>query len=130
MDTQSLATALLEPLSVSIDRLYPITLDMYDKMADYGLFAKKDEVELLDGVLVKKDVHSSNLSDRLYRMTTDMYHGMAEHGLLSPHDKVEFLNGLLVKKMTRGAPHVTATQRLVDALNDLCLLYTSDAADE
>ena len=54
-------------------------------------------------------------------MTTEVYHQMAAQGLLTPLDKVELLDGLLVKKMTRGAPHVTVTQRLVDTLNDFGL---------
>ncbi len=131
MDTRSPTAALLEPLPIPIDRLYPISLDLYHKMAESGLITKDDKVVLLDGLLVKKYAPPSSSREpwpaadiwpeRLYRMTTEVYHDMAAHGLLSPHDKVELLNGLLVKKMTRGAPHVTVTQRLVDTLNDFAL---------
>ena len=49
----------------------------------------------------------------MYRFPLDVYHGMAELGLLTEHDKVVLLDGLLVEKMTRGAPHVTATIKVV-----------------
>ena len=76
----------------------------------------------LADVPIKRIEASSEFSfepERLYRMPLELYHAIAEHGLLTPRDKVVLLDGLLVKKMTRGAPHVTATQRLINALIDL-----------
>ena len=60
--------------------------------------------------------------EQLYRMPLEVYHAIAEHGLLTPRDKVVLLDGLLVKKMTRGAPHILVTQRIVNALNGLALV--------
>src|SRR5690242_2178208 len=105
MDTDELAEAVLKPLAVPTDRLYPISIDVYHKMTEYGLLTKRDKVELLDGLIVIKShyVEPNDLAARMYRFSLDEYHGMAERGLLTEHDNVVLLDGLLVKKMTRGA---------------------------
>lgn len=41
-------------LSELDDRLYRISIDTYNRMAEFGLIAPSDRVELLDGLLVRK----------------------------------------------------------------------------
>src|SRR5262245_61674052 len=111
MDTQTLAAAVLEPLAVPTDRLFPISLKVYEGMVKHRLLTEDDKVELLDGMIVKKRhyVESTDLADRMYRFSLKVYEGMVKHRLLTEDDKVELLDGLLVKKMTKGTPHTTAT---------------------
>jgi Uma2 family endonuclease len=112
------------------DRLYRMPLEMYHGIAEHGLLTPRDKVVLLDGLLVNKYAPSSQYPEsawpepdiwpeRLYRMPLEVYHGIAEHGLLTPRDKVVLLDGLLVNKMTKGGPHVVATNLVWDALRGL-----------
>jgi hypothetical protein len=112
------------------ERLYRMPSKVYEEIVKHGVLSPSDHVVLVDGLLVQEDAPpsesesaGSDLSPRrLYRMPLEVYHAIAEHGLLTPRDKVVLLDGLLVKKMTRGAPHVTAAQRIVNTLNGLALV--------
>jgi Uma2 family endonuclease len=114
-------TEVLDPES-----LFRMPRKVYEAIVKHGVLSPRDRVALVDGLLVQEETplpQSAEIeSERLYRMPLEVYHAIAEHGLLTPRDKVVLLDGLLVKKMTRGAPHVTVTQRIVNALNGFALV--------
>jgi Uma2 family endonuclease len=118
MDTQGLTASELEPLTILPERLYRMAPEVYRGMVEHGLLTDQGGVEFRDGLLVKASNGEALADplDHLYRIPLEVYHGIADHGLLGPRDKVVLLDGLLVKKMTRKPPHVTATQRVVNAL--------------
>jgi Uma2 family endonuclease len=104
---------------VDPESLYRMPPRIYQRIVQRGVFRPSDRVVLVDGLLVQED---APMPERLYRMPLEVYHAIAEHELLTPRDKVVLLDGLLVKKMNRGAPHVTVTQRVINALNTFGLV--------
>jgi len=55
--------------------------------------------------------------ERLFRLSLETYERMGELGLFRRSDRVELLDGLLVNKMTRGPRHVTATIKVLKAVD-------------
>jgi hypothetical protein len=120
MDTPTLAGSVLEPLAVPCDRLYRLCPAVYHGLIQHGL-VNPDEVAFRDGLLINASSVATDLIDRLYRIPLDVYDTMARLGLLTKYDKAVLLDGLLVKKMTKGEPHVAATNLVYEALRGLTL---------
>jgi hypothetical protein len=111
--------------------LWPISVDQYHQMAQHKILLDGDPVELLDGILCRKNattrvpqldrlstwcqvVLSPRQTDLMpvWRLSVDQYHEMAKVGILKFGDPVELIDGLLVRKMTRNTPHSFASYRL------------------
>jgi Uma2 family endonuclease len=101
---------------VPVDRFYRLSVDQYRRMADAGILAPEDRVELSEGILLSKNPSSSEPSGPYYRLSVEQYHEMARAGILTTEDRVELLGGWLVVKMTKNPPHTIATGLLHDEL--------------
>jgi Uma2 family endonuclease len=79
MDTQTLAAAVHEPLAVPTDRLFPISLKVYEGMVKHRLLTEDDKVELLDGLLVEKMTKGNPHITATYLVWGSL-HGLALEG--------------------------------------------------
>jgi Uma2 family endonuclease len=97
------------------DSLWRLSVDQYHAMIRTGILTDGDPVELLEGLLFRKNAPDT-APDPLWPLSVDQYHAMIREGILTEDDPVELLEGLLVRKMSKNPPHAVATGLVQDAL--------------
>ncbi len=95
--------------AVPFDRLYRLSVDQYQQMAEAGILTLEDRVEFLDGLIYLKPAGSYGRPDRLYRLSVGQYHEMARLGILAEGAPIELLDGWLVTKMPIKPSHRIST---------------------
>jgi Putative restriction endonuclease len=119
MDLTTSTSGAAAVADLAAERLYRVSPALYRGLVEHGLI-DPGEVALADGLLVREPARGYGAgAERLYRMPLGVYDEVAAIGLLGPSDKTELIDGLLVTKMTKGDPHIVATQLTTKVLGDL-----------
>ena len=109
-------------------RRYRFNVKQYYALAEAGILAPDEHVELLDGRITNKwpvpgqPCPPDDFQDRLF--TVDEYYAMAEAGILAPDERVELLDGRIYIMSPIGSPHAAC----VDHLNELLMLHLAGKA--
>ena len=90
-------------------RLFDV--DEYYAMADAGILAEGERLELIGGVIFSKYEGKPRLFD------VDEYYAMADAGILSPGERVELIDGEIIPMSPIGDRHAYS----VDELNELLI---------
>jgi len=142
-----MATTLLDEFAAaSTAVLEPLTVDQYHAMREQGILPEGAPIELIDGLLVRKDRRggggdnmaegstSGTLADtlgyvHLEPLTVDQYHAMTASGILPEGEPIELIDGLLVRKdrrvgggsiMTVGPRHAYVITCVAKIFNEIC----------
>jgi hypothetical protein len=98
--TQTVSTD-AELSGIPIDRLQRFTQQQFEIASEAGVFAKRDRVELVDGL-----IHQGGASGPLYRLSLDQFHRL---DVISEFKRNELLGGWLVTRTPINPPHRIAT---------------------
>jgi Uma2 family endonuclease len=81
---------------------YRLSVAQYRLMKNVGIISKEDRVELLEGIIFRKDAPPET---EFYRLSVDQYHAMTRAGILEEGGRIELLEGWLFAKMTKKPAH-------------------------
>ena len=93
-------------------------VDEYYAMADAGILAEDERLELLGGRIF----HTYSGEPRLFNV--DEYYAMAEAGILSRNERVELINGEIIPMSPIGSRHASSVNALDYWLSSLLHKYT------
>lgn len=96
-----------------LDDVKRLTVEQYHAMQDHAVLLDGDPVELLEGVLYRKDVES------FYRLSVQQYHKMIRMGIVDADDRVELLEGILIAKMPKNPSHALCLRLIGRILESL-----------
>ena len=85
-------------------------VDEYYAMADAGILAEGEYVELIDGIIYSRYEGKPRLFD------VDEYYAMAEAGILAPDERVELIGGEIVPMSPIGDRHAYSVDELNESL--------------
>ncbi len=118
----------MEEIEWTTYRRYLFNVKQYYALAEAGILASDEHVELLEGRITNKwpvpgqPCPADDFQDRLF--TVDEYYAMAEAGILAPDERVELLDGRIYLMSPVGSPHAAC----VDRLNQWFTLHVAGAA--
>ncbi len=92
-------------------RLFDV--DEYYSMADAGILAEGERLELINGRIF----HTHSGEPRLF--TVDEYYAMAEAGILSQDERVELVHGEIIPMSPIGSRHASSVNALDYGLSSL-----------
>ena len=110
---------------LEVTDLYRLTVGQYHDMSRAGILHDGDPIELLEGLLIRKNSPSDwvppGMFDlgELFQLTLRQYHAMGRAGILTDDDRVEFVEGVLLNRMTILPPHTGTVIRTTSVLKPL-----------
>ncbi len=129
-----------QPLPAIGQRLHRFTVAEYLRIAELGILAEDDPVELIEGCLVLKIDHGPPYGvphgippailtagmlhppdAPLRKLTVTEYGQMVDQDIFDPTLRHELIEGWVVDKMTRGTRHDSTIQRITDLFYGLGL---------
>ncbi len=111
--------------ALPLEQLFRLTVAQYHGMSHAGIFTDDERVELLEGLLIRKNSPSVPVAtgmidfSEIYQLSVEQYGDLVRLGILAEDDPVELIEGVLFKKMTRNPPHATSVRRARRAIEPL-----------
>lgn len=108
------------------ERIYRLSIPQYLRMGEVGILKPQDQVELIEGLLVKQQSgyplfdHETGVINQsaLWRISVADYQRMGEDGILTPEDRVELIDGQLMVKPMQNWIHIWCVQVLIELIID------------